>query len=218
MFRVPTLELKNYLLRFPGEVSALALLSAQMLEEPDTLHLRSNMRGHITTSALVLDHTCTNVLLIDHRFLKEWLQPGGHYEDGPDNPAVLSSLAYPRVLYLSALREVEEETGVVGASPINFPPFGNYDIPVEQTEDILGDCLLDIDTHEIPANPAKGEGTHFHHDFVYLVRAPKDNILLPQLEEVNGLKWQPLNEFRQSPRARFQRIADKLSVYFGLNG
>ena len=180
----PALELAQYLAAFPQERGALAELSAQLDDEPDEILLRSNMRGHITASAIVLDHNRTNVLLIDHIGLNAWLQPGGHYEAPGD-------------LYESAMREVDEETGVTNPTPLRL---------------VNGGYLLDIDTHDIGANPAKNEGAHRHHDYVYLVQAPYGVKLVPQLAEVMGAKWIALTDFYALPRFRFQRISSKLKA------
>ena len=68
--------------------------------EPDAL-LRTARPGHLTASALVLDHDARHVLLLHHAKLQRWLQPGGH-ADGEANLA--------RV----ALNEATEETGIEG--------------------------------------------------------------------------------------------------------
>ncbi len=74
----------------------LALMNAH----PDALDRRCRP-GHLTGSALVLDATGTETLLLLHTKLGRWLQPGGH-ADGDGNLA--------RV----ALREATEETGIPG--------------------------------------------------------------------------------------------------------
>lgn len=57
---------------------------------------------HLTASALVLDASRTSVLLVLHKKVGLWMQPGGHLE-----PA-------DRTLAAAALREAVEETGVAG--------------------------------------------------------------------------------------------------------
>jgi len=58
--------------------------------------------GHVTASALVLDHTGTRALLTLHPRVGRWLQLGGHCEDG--DPDIVSA----------ALREASEESGIAG--------------------------------------------------------------------------------------------------------
>jgi 8-oxo-dGTP pyrophosphatase MutT (NUDIX family) len=58
--------------------------------------------GHITASALVLDHTGTHALLTLHPRFGRWLQLGGHCEDG--DPDIVAA----------ALREASEESGIAG--------------------------------------------------------------------------------------------------------
>jgi len=59
---------------------------------------RKNSQGHITASGLVINDD--KVLLIFHPYIKRWLQPGGHIDEGetPIN---------------AAIREVYEETGLI---------------------------------------------------------------------------------------------------------
>jgi 8-oxo-dGTP pyrophosphatase MutT (NUDIX family) len=56
--------------------------------------------GHITASAFIIDPNCKKVLLIHHKKLNKWLQPGGHCDGETDTLSV-------------ALKEVSEETGLV---------------------------------------------------------------------------------------------------------
>lgn len=64
--------------------------------------LRSCVPGHITGSALVLDHSGTHALLTLHPRFGRWLQLGGHCE--PDDESVVAA----------ALREATEESGIAG--------------------------------------------------------------------------------------------------------
>lgn len=60
---------------------------------------RTQLAGHLTGSAWVVDPSRKKTLLTHHRKLDKWLQLGGHADDDPDLLAV-------------ALREAEEESGL----------------------------------------------------------------------------------------------------------
>jgi 8-oxo-dGTP pyrophosphatase MutT (NUDIX family) len=179
-------QLALYLQRFPDERTRLQALREQLDEDAGDPLSRANMRGHVTTSALVLDAGLSHILLINHRVIGRWLQPGGHYEPGQD-------------LWGSALREVAEETGVTEMAA--HPAWGQA-LP------------LDIDSHAIAANPNKGEGDHWHHDYAYLVIAPREpQALAPQLAEVRGAAWRPLDEYlAANDETRYRGLAAKLRL------
>ena len=67
---------------------------------PDALH-RSCLAGHLTASAWVVSHDVTKGLVLLHRKIGRWLQPGGH----ADGDGALAGVA---------LREATEETGIDG--------------------------------------------------------------------------------------------------------
>ncbi len=62
---------------------------------------RSNAAGHFTGSCWLVSADGLRVLLMHHRKLDMWLQPGGHADGDTDLARV-------------ALREAQEETGVAG--------------------------------------------------------------------------------------------------------
>jgi 8-oxo-dGTP pyrophosphatase MutT (NUDIX family) len=63
---------------------------------------RACVPGHITASALVLDHTGSRALLTLHPRIGRWLQLGGHCEDSDAD------------IVAAALREATEESGIAG--------------------------------------------------------------------------------------------------------
>lgn len=69
--------------------------------------------GHITGSAWVLSMDASHALLVLHRKLGKWLQPGGHSDGDPDTRAV-------------AMREAKEETGM--AAELRSPEIFDLDI------------------------------------------------------------------------------------------
>lgn len=170
----------QYLASFPGEQWRLRHLTKQIADEPDRVLARDNMRGHITSSVLLLNEPRTQALLIFHRALQAWLPPGGHYE-GPGS------------LGESAARELAEETGLKASAPGQ---------------------LLDIDTHEILGRPARGEGAHLHHDFLFLAQLPAggEDALVLQLEEVSAAQWLPVSKLAGLGDTRLARVAAKLQA------
>jgi len=142
----------------------------------DDIHSRRAFPGHVTTSAFVLDREGQRILLIHHRSLGRWLQPGGHYEA-------------PEDLAGSALREAVEETGMRGLAL--DPWHGTTGLPI------------DIDSHRIPARPDRDEPAHWHHDIRYVVRAEGDDMLRPDLREVHGAEWRALPVLARGASLRF---------------
>lgn len=144
----------------PAQLDLLALLAdlatTAMVEqtrtfierEPQCLE-RATVEGHITTSAVVVDHERRQVLLVHHRALGRWLQPGGHADGAPD-------------LAASALREVVEETGLTSARLASRRPIDVdvHAIPArgEVPEHLHFDVrfLVEADPNE-PLAPAEGE-------------------------------------------------------------
>ena len=92
---------------------------------------RGNPEGHITGSAVVARADGSAFLLVRHRKLDRWLQPGGHCD--PADGGVLGT----------ALREATEETGVGDLVPaLDGRPF-------------------DVDVHPIPARGEEPAHLHY---------------------------------------------------------
>lgn len=85
-----------------GDLEHVADVRAEVLAycaaHPDALE-RTCLPGHLTASALVVDPADGRFVVLHHRKLGRWLQPGGH-ADGDDDLAAV------------ALREAVEETGL----------------------------------------------------------------------------------------------------------
>jgi len=113
--------LERHRARDSKEAADLATIRAFVARHPDPFDRRIG-EGHLTGSALVVADAGDRVLLLFHRKLGRWLQPGGHAEVSEHDGATV------------ALREAREETGILD---VRLHP----DAPRP----------LDVDVHTIPA-------------------------------------------------------------------
>jgi 8-oxo-dGTP pyrophosphatase MutT (NUDIX family) len=101
MDRKPLLEtLERYLAKHPEDRVRVDHVR-QFVRQHEDCFLRGCAEGHITGSACVLSHDRARALLVHHRKLARWLQPGGHADGHP-------------LVQEVALREAREETALDG--------------------------------------------------------------------------------------------------------
>lgn len=171
MDRQPLLTmLSAYRVAHPDEEAVVDRISALADAHPDCFE-RTCRPGHLTGSAWVVSADGERHLLMLHRKLGKWLQPGGH-ADGQANMEGV------------ARREAEEETGLTGLETIAS---GRGLLP------------LDVDVHDIPARLAP-DGTliddaHEHHDIRFLLRVTGSDALVVN-EESHELRWCLRDEVR----------------------
>jgi 8-oxo-dGTP pyrophosphatase MutT (NUDIX family) len=96
---------------------------------------------HVTGSAVVARPDASAFLMVYHRRLERWLQPGGHVE--PEDVSVRDT----------ALREAREETGVTALDIAN------------------GGRILDLDVHPIPATKKRAAHVHYDLRYLLTTRA-----------------------------------------------
>lgn len=110
----------------------------------DALH-RSCREGHLTGSALVVQDGGERFVLLRHRKLRRWLQPGGHC-DGDANLAGV------------ALREASEETGIDG---LRVHPVA-IDVDVHEVDPPAEGPHLHLDARYLVVAPAGADlaGNH----------------------------------------------------------
>lgn len=88
-----------------------------------------------------------------------------------------------------ALREAEEESGITSL-------------------ELVMPQIFDVDVHEIPANPKRGEPAHLHYDIRYLIRAKTQEFVVSS--ESKSLQWfsaKELSAMKLEPS--MQRMAQK---------
>lgn len=113
-------------------------------EHPDALE-RTCRPGHLTGSALVVDPSTGAVLVLFHRKLQRWLQPGGH----ADGDGHLAHVAW---------REATEETGIAGLT-IVIPAIH---LDVHEVRPPAEDPHLHLDVRHLVLAPpgAQAAGNH----------------------------------------------------------
>ena len=157
-----------------------------LCEAADPFSRSAYSPGHFTASAFVLSPRRDAVLLIFHKKLGRWLQPGGHIETSDTT------------LLEAARREVAEETAVLDPVPLVA---GVFDIDVH-----------DIPARAAAEHPegCKDEPAHEHFDVRVLLAAPA--LTFTASDEVAGARWVPLAELAivetdESVRRAIRKIA-----------
>jgi len=111
-------RLQTYRTPFMEEAAMVARTQRFILAHADCFDRRL-MQGHVTGSAWVINPARTHTLMLHHRKLGRWFQPGGHADGDPDILQVV-------------LKETAEESG----------------IDIDHIT-LLSDELFDVDIHTI---------------------------------------------------------------------
>ena len=122
---------------------------------------RAIAEGHLTGSAITVSADGSRVLLLHHRKLDRWLQPGGHGDPGETTGEEV------------ALREALEESGIRGLALHPAAP-----------------RPLDVDVHDIPARAAEPAHEHLDLRYLVVAPegatvAPD----LAELHEIRWVPW-----------------------------
>jgi 8-oxo-dGTP pyrophosphatase MutT (NUDIX family) len=122
---------------------------------------RAILEGHLTGSAITVSGEGSCVLLLHHRKLDRWLQPGGHGDPGETTGEEV------------ALREALEESGIRGLALHPAAP-----------------RPLDVDVHDIPARAAEPAHEHLDLRYLVVApegaRVAPD---LAELHEIRWVPW-----------------------------
>lgn len=124
------LQLAQYKTSFIEEL-AMVQRTIRFVEQHAHCFDRRLMPGHVSGSAWVVNPRRTHVLMMHHRKLNMWLQPGGH----ADNDSSMLRVV---------LKETAEESGI---APGNIQP--------------VSDAIFDVDVHTVYANAYDPRHEHF---------------------------------------------------------
>lgn len=126
------------------EAKSLEKIKAFIASDRDNLFSRTNLEGHITASAWVVNPEMTKTVLVHHKKLNKWVQPGGH-ADGSDD------------ILGMARQEVWEETGLK-----------NTELGYDGIFDVDAHAIPEAQKN------GKTEPAHTHYDVRYLFVADGD--------------------------------------------
>jgi len=130
--------------------------------------------GHLTGSALVVSESGDRVLLLHHRKLERWLQPGGHASPGETSGEAV------------ALREAREETGL--AELVLHP---------------TAPRPLDVDVHAIPARAAEPAHAHLDLRYLVMAPAGAALARCPdETNDLRWFDWPELEALDLDPGLR----------------
>lgn len=113
------------------EEAAMVERTRRFILEHENCFDRRLTPGHVTGSAWVLNPARSHVLMLHHRKLDLWLQPGGHADENPDILNVV-------------LKETAEESGLDTAQVR-----------------LLSERIFDVDVHTIHASAHDQRHEHF---------------------------------------------------------
>lgn len=136
----------------------------RLLSGVGDVYSRENLTAHMTASAWVVNENRDKVLMAYHNIYHSWSWLGGHADGERDLLAV-------------ALREVEEESGVIHVRPLS--------------EEIFSLEILTVDGHE---KRGKYVPSHLHLNLTYLLEAREGDALSMKADENSGVAWFGLEE------------------------
>lgn len=157
-------------------------LILEWIRNNDNAFSRENMVAHMTASAWVVNKNRSKVLMVYHNIYHSWSWLGGHADGETDLLAV-------------AVREVQEEAGIVNVHPVS--------------EDIFSLESLTVDGH---VKKGRYVSSHLHLNITYLLEADPEEQLSIKEDENSGVAWfTPLEALMKSTEPWFvEHIYTKL--------
>ncbi|MBM7562654.1 NUDIX hydrolase [Fusibacter tunisiensis] len=156
--------LKNYHPKNEVEREDLKVLIKHYEQVGNSILYRNRTLAHLTSSAVVLNHNLTHMLMVHHNIYNTWTWVGGH-NDGDFNCLGV------------ALKETLEETGLSQVKPL--------------TEEAQSIEVLTVDGHYKKGQYVTG---HLHLNVSFVFIADDSEMIRPNLDENSKVQWIPINE------------------------
>ena len=142
------------------------------LQNHQDAFLRTNLAGHMTVSAWVVNPEHTKVLMAYHRLYDSWAWLGGHADGCTDLVSV-------------AVKEAREEAGL-GADEV---------YPVSR--EVLSVEVLPVSGH---VKKGKWVPSHLHYNVTYLLEASEEAMLKVNEEENTDVAWFALEDVQNASK------------------
>jgi len=158
-------KVSDYLTIYPENSVAQNLL--EFVQQNPNCFDRSNLIGHITGSAWVVSADSQRIVLIHHKKLNKWMQPGGHSDGNPHTATV-------------ALREATEETGL---NNLKLASEDIFDLDIHQIPERVGEPAHDHFDVRFVVRAGTNETLHINDEVSDLRWFDLKEILAMNLEE-----------------------------------
>ena len=170
------------------EASEKEVILSYIEHYPDTILLRENTMGHLTSSGFIMNEALDKVLVIYHKIYQSWGWTGGHADGDAD-------------LLHVAIKEAMEETGVSKIRPL--------------MEQIASLDILPVWGH---MKKGVYVPTHMHLSVAYVLIADETETLTVNEEETNGVMWikvEALKDYCNEPPLLevYNKLIDKARAY-----
>lgn len=149
------------------------------LSNSNNIYSRSNLFGHITGSAFIVNNDMDEGLLILHKKYNKLLSPGGHVDE-------------EETAKMASVRETGEE---VGLNKLELLMSEIFDIDIHKIPAGNKNGIV--------------EPEHYHFDIRYIYKANKDAVINLNLFEAKGFEWNKLTELAKYPDESIKRQSEK---------
>lgn len=166
--------LKNYKPKNDQEIYDKKAMIDFILKHDNYLD-RSNLYGHFTSSAIIVNETIDKVLFIHHNIYNSWSWVGGHNDGDEDCLHV-------------AIKESKEETGLKEVNVLS--------------KEIAGIDTVYVMSH---IKKDQHISDHLHFNITYILQANEKETLHIKPDENSGVKWfsfDEVNDYVSEPRMK----------------
>lgn len=155
-------------------------LILDFIKRNDDVLYRTNLVGHITSSAFILNEDLTKVCFIYHNIYNSWSWVGGHNDGNPN-------------LLEVALQEASEETGLKALKPLS--------------KDIFTIDVIHVPNH---IKNGVYVSDHLHLNAAFILQGNEADDLIIKPDENSGVKWFLLDDvFKNISEERMEVIYKK---------